>query len=91
MSPVVSTQWLAEHLSAPDVRVVDASLYMPDANRDPKAEYAQAHIPGAVLFSIDEISATTTPYPHMLPAPEKFASRVKAEANASFFPVDCSA
>jgi len=78
MSPVVSTQWLAEHLSAPDVRVVDASLYMPDANRDPKAEYAQAHIPGAVLFSIDEISDTSSPYPHMLPAPEKFASRVKA-------------
>jgi len=78
MSPVVSTQWLAEHLSAPDVRVVDASWYMPDANRDPKAEYNEAHIPGAVYFNIDEISDSASPYPHMLPAPEKFASRVKA-------------
>ncbi|MDZ4866235.1 MAG: 3-mercaptopyruvate sulfurtransferase [Alphaproteobacteria bacterium] len=78
MSPVVSTQWLAEHLSAPDVRVVDASWYMPDAKRDPKAEYNEAHIPGAVYFNIDEISDTASPYPHMLPAPEKFASRVKA-------------
>ncbi len=78
MSPVVSTQWLAEHLSAPDVRVVDASRYMPDAKRDPKAEYNEAHIPGAVYFNIDEISDSASPYPHMLPAPEKFASRVKA-------------
>ena len=78
MSPVVSTQWLAEHLSAPDVRVVDASWYMPDAKRDPKAEYNEAHIPGAVYFNIDEISDSASPYPHMLPAPEKFASRVKA-------------
>jgi len=77
MSPVVSTQWLAEHLSAPDVRVVDASWYMPDANRDPKAEYNEGHIPGAVYFNIDEISDSASPYPHMLPAPEKFASRVK--------------
>jgi thiosulfate/3-mercaptopyruvate sulfurtransferase len=78
MSPLVSTQWLAEHLSAPDVRVVDASWYLADAKRDPKAEYNEAHIPGAVYFSIDEISDTASPYPHMLPAAEKFASRVKA-------------
>ncbi len=78
MSPVVSTQWLAEHLSAPDVRIVDASWYLPDANRDAKTEYNEAHIPGAVYFNIDEISDTSSPYPHMLPAPEKFASRVKA-------------
>jgi thiosulfate/3-mercaptopyruvate sulfurtransferase len=53
-------------------------LYLPDAKRDPKAEYDEAHIPGAVYFSIDEISDTSSPYPHMLPPPEKFASRVKA-------------
>lgn len=78
MSPLVSTEWLAAHLNAPDVRIVDASLYLPDAKRDPKAEYREAHIPGAVFFDIDEISDTSSPYPHMLPPPEKFASRVKA-------------
>jgi thiosulfate/3-mercaptopyruvate sulfurtransferase len=77
MNPIVSTQWLADHLAAPDVRVVDASWYLADAKRDPKAEYADAHIPGAVYFDIDAISDTTSPYPHMLPSPEKFASRVK--------------
>lgn len=78
MSPLVTTEWLAAHLNAPDVRIVDASLYLPDAKRNPKAEYREAHIPGAVFFDIDEISDTSSSYPHMLPSPEKFASRVKA-------------
>ena len=47
LSPLVSTDWLAEHLGAPDVRVADASWYLPQAGRDAKAEYAAAHIPGA--------------------------------------------
>lgn len=76
-SPLVSTEWLASHLEAPDVRVVDASWYLPDEGRNARAEYNAAHIPGAVFFDIDEISDGDSPYPHMLPSPEKFASRVR--------------
>jgi thiosulfate/3-mercaptopyruvate sulfurtransferase len=75
--PLVSTAWLAEHLDAPDVRIVDGSWHMPAAKRDPKAEYDLAHIPGAVFFDIDEIADETSDLPHMLPSPIKFASRVK--------------
>ena len=74
---LASTDWLAAHLDAPDVRVVDASWYLPAMNRDAKAEYANAHIPGAVYFDIDEIADTESPYPHTLPSPEKFSSRVR--------------
>ncbi len=74
---LVSTEWLADHLNAPDVRVVDASWYLPGANRDPKAEYAAGHIPGAVFFDIDEIADLTSPLPHMLPPVEKFSARVR--------------
>ncbi len=74
---LVSTEWLAAHLDAPDVRVVDASWYLPAMNRDPKAEYAAGHIPGAVFFDIDEISDDASPYPHMLPSSIKFTSRVQ--------------
>ena len=77
MSPLVTTQWLADHLSAPDVRVIDASWYLPDQKRDAKAEYTEAHIPGAVYFDLDDIADTASPYPHMLPPPEKFAARVR--------------
>lgn len=75
--PLVSTAWLAERLDAPDLKIVDASWYLPGENRDAKAEFALAHIPGAVFFDIDEIAADDTPLPHMLPPPVKFASRVR--------------
>lgn len=74
---LVSTAWLAERLNAPDIRIVDGSWYLAQQKRDPKAEYAAAHIPGAVFFDIDEIADTANPLPHMLPSPEKFASRVR--------------
>ncbi len=74
---LVSTEWLADHLSAPDVRVVDASWYLPAMERDAKSEFAAQHIPGAVFFDIDEIADTEDPLPHMLPSPEKFSSRMR--------------
>lgn len=76
-SPLVSTDWLAAHLGAPDVRIVDASWYLPQAGRDAKAEYLAAHIPGAVFFDIDELSDETNPLPHMLAPGPKFASRMR--------------
>ena len=75
---LVSTDWLARHLRDPDLRVLDASWYLPDAGRDAKAEYAAAHIPGARFFDIDEISDQRSSLPHMAPPPEKFVSRMRA-------------
>ena len=74
---LVSTAWLAEHLEAPDVRVVDASYYLPHEGLGPRAEYEAHHIPGAVFFDIDEIADADSPLPHMLPSAEKFSSRVR--------------
>lgn len=74
---LVSTEWLEEHLNAPDVRVVDASWFLPGSDREPRAEYNEQHIPGAVFFDIDEIADTDAGLPHMLPSPEKFSSRVR--------------
>ncbi|MEM9427234.1 MAG: 3-mercaptopyruvate sulfurtransferase [Pseudomonadota bacterium] len=75
---LVSTDWLAARLSMPDLRIIDASWYLPDMNRDPKAEYIAAHIPGARFFDIDEISDTRSALPHMVPPVEKFMSRMRA-------------
>ena len=75
---LVSTQWLADRMAAPDIRVVDGSWYLPTEGRDPKAEYAQRHIHDAVFFDIDAISDDTTDLPHMLPSPETFSSRASA-------------
>jgi thiosulfate/3-mercaptopyruvate sulfurtransferase len=75
---LVSTDWLADHLSAPDVRILDASWHMPDAGRDARAEYEAAHIPGTRFFDIDEISDTQSSLPHMAPPVEKFIARMRA-------------
>ena len=75
---LVTTQWLQDHLSAPDVRVVDASWFPPGNGRNGRQEYNEQHIPGAVYFDIDEVAATGDNVPpHMLPPPEKFASRLR--------------
>ncbi|RGP38249.1 3-mercaptopyruvate sulfurtransferase [Pseudotabrizicola alkalilacus] len=75
---LVSTDWLAAHLKDPDLRVLDASWFMPDSGRDARAEYAAAHIPGARFFDIDEISDHRSNLPHMVPPVEKFMSRMRA-------------
>ncbi len=74
---LVSTDWLASHLTAPDVRVVDATWFMPSLGRNAREEYDAEHIPGAVFFDIDEIADSNSPLPHMLPPPEKFSSKVR--------------
>ena len=75
---LVSTSWLADHLKDPDLRVLDASWYLPTENRDPEAEYQAAHIPGARFFDIDDISDRRSDLPHMVPPVEKFMSRMRA-------------
>lgn len=75
---LVSTDWLAAHLKDPDLRLLDASWYLPDAGRDAKAEYKAAHIPGARFFDIDEIADLRSNLPHMAPPPEKFITRLRA-------------
>jgi len=76
--PLVTPAWLAERLGDPALRVVDGSWYLPAAGRDPRVEYEQAHIPGAVFFDLDAISDRSTDLPHMLPPPDAFADAVGA-------------
>src|SRR5260370_37221983 len=47
--PLVSTEWLAAHLGEPDLKVVDATFYLPHLKRDAAAEFEQVHVPGAVF------------------------------------------
>ena len=75
---LVSTDWLEAHLKDPDLRILDASWYLPDAGRDPRAEYERAHILGARFFDIDAIADTRSGLPHMAPPPEMFISRMRA-------------
>lgn len=75
---LVSTDWLAQNLKAPELRLIDASWYMPVDTRDTRAEYEREHIPGARFVDIDEVADLRTGLPHMLPPVEKFMSRMRA-------------
>lgn len=75
---LVSTQWLAECLSDPAVKILDASWYLPAMGRDAREEFAAGHIPGAQFFDIDATSDTSSDLPHMLPSPEHFSQDVAA-------------
>jgi thiosulfate/3-mercaptopyruvate sulfurtransferase len=77
-SPLVTPEWLARHLERRDVRIVDGSWHMPQLGRDARAEFTEAHIPGAVFFDIDAIANHATSLPHMLPSAREFARAVGA-------------
>ena len=74
MSALVSTDWLATHLNDPWVRVIDASWHMAATKRDPRAEFAAAHIPSAQFFDLDAFSDKSTDLPHMMPQAGLFAA-----------------
>jgi thiosulfate/3-mercaptopyruvate sulfurtransferase len=75
---LVSTDWLASALGAPDLRVIDASWFLPASGRDARAEFVGAHIPGAVFFDLDDISDPASAFPHMMPDDTRFAGRMGA-------------
>ena len=75
---VVSPDWLAKHLKDPGLSIVDASWYLPAQNRDARAEYDAAHIPGAVFFDQDEVVDPGNPLPHTLPPPTVFEQHASA-------------
>ncbi|WP_448586992.1 3-mercaptopyruvate sulfurtransferase [Thermaurantiacus sp.] len=78
MDLLVSADWLrAEHHKS-DIRIVDATTFLPEHGRHARAEFEAGHIPGAVFLDLDEVVDTGNPVPHMLPPPEKFASRAQA-------------
>lgn len=70
---VVSPHWLRSRLDDPNLRVLDASWYLPSMQRDADAEYLDGHIPGAVRADIDLLSDQSTELPHMLPDAGHFA------------------
>lgn len=78
MDALVTTQWLAGELSAPDLRILDATWFLPAEGRDAAAEFVAGHIQGAVFFDINAIADQTSPLPTMLPPTEQFAVQLGA-------------
>src|SRR5688500_11712084 len=73
---LVTTDWLASRLGAPDIVVVDGSYYLPAHKRDAADDYISGHIPGAVRAAVADAPHPAQGLPHMLPSAEPFAARV---------------
>ena len=72
-SPLIAAAELAVRLDDPQIRVLDASWFLPTEGRSGRNEFEEVRIPGAAFFDIDAISDASVDLPHMLPAPEAFA------------------
>ena len=78
MESLVTTGWLAAELGAPDLRVIDASAFLPNSGRDGAAEFEAAHIPGATFLDIEDAVDPSNPLPHSFPPAHVFASKARA-------------
>jgi thiosulfate/3-mercaptopyruvate sulfurtransferase len=76
LPPIVSTEWLAARLGTTGLQVIDGSWYLPTSDRNPAAEYAAGHIPGALFFDLDASSDPSTTLPHMLPSEQAIGARM---------------
>jgi len=77
MDSLISTQWLASELGAADIKVLDASWHLPDAERDPARDYAEGHIPGAVYLDLGSLVDKASPIDNTLPPASQFAARME--------------
>jgi thiosulfate/3-mercaptopyruvate sulfurtransferase len=87
MTALTSPAWLAENISDPSVRIVDATFTLPGETPTGWERYAQAHIPGARYFDIKKIADADSPYPNMLPTPDDFAAAVGALGISNLYTV----
>ena len=69
---LVSTEWLEYNLSLPELRILDASWYLPSQGRDPRSDFFEKHIQGSSYFDIESFSDPNSPLPHMAPSLEQF-------------------
>ncbi len=71
---LVTVDELSASLNSANIRVIDASWYLPNQARNCLAEYQCGHIPGATFFDIDAVSDHSSDLPHMLPSADVFSS-----------------
>ena len=61
---LVDTNWLEGKID--NVKIIDCSWHMPQAQRNGLEEYNKDHIPNAIFFDLDKNSKINTDLPHML-------------------------
>src|SRR5579871_2080478 len=73
--PLVTPEWLADHLGDPDLRLVDFRWYLD--GRSGRDAYRAGHIPGAVFLDLEDVTAESGPGRHPLPSMEQFTAAAR--------------
>lgn len=76
MESLVSTDWLKRNLEHEDLAVLDASLHLHAAKRDPRSEWEDAHIPGARFLDLTSFTNPSSDTPSALPNPAQVSERL---------------
>ncbi len=76
MDMLVSCGWLAGELEAQDLRILDATSFLPGTPRDPHGEYLSTHVPGALFLDLSALKDIDDPRPSMVPTDAQFAERM---------------
>ena len=71
----VSTNWLEQRLSDPNLRIIDSSWYLPNVKRSGLKEFENNHIPGANFFDLDKFSDIKSELPHMALNEKDFSNK----------------
>jgi thiosulfate/3-mercaptopyruvate sulfurtransferase len=72
--PLVSAQWLREHIHDHDLRVIDFRWYLQDRNG--REEYVRGHIPGAVFVDLEAVTGLDGAGRHPLPPASQFEAEM---------------
>jgi len=75
---MISVEALLPLVQRREVKMLDASWYLPAEARNPYEEFLAARIPGSRFFDIEGIADQGHACPHMLPSAEQFAEQMEA-------------
>ena len=57
-----------------NIKILDATFFLPDSGLNAEEEYKKEHIPNSVFFDINKIADPNNPLPHMIPSKDLFSN-----------------
>jgi thiosulfate/3-mercaptopyruvate sulfurtransferase len=65
-------------LAASGAKIIDATYYALEPDRDARADFETGHIPGALFLDLEHLADATSPWPSMAPPAAQFEERLRA-------------
>ena len=73
--PIVSPEWLRQHLRDPDLRLIDFRWHL--VGSDGRDDYERGHIPGAVFVDLEGVTGTEGGGRHPMPTGTQLADQMR--------------